>query len=138
MGKIFPAVLFLIVAAPAVAADALCARAGNTIEISECLARSVAEAEETMQQYLAASRARYQADEPQVVEQLDAAQTAWERYREAHCQAVYQVWVGGTIRGNMFHRCQWETTMRRTHEIWRQYLTYMDSTKPILPEPVIE
>lgn len=138
MGKIFLMLLFLIFSAPIAAADALCARAGNTIEISECLAREIAVVEQTLQQYLAASRARYQADEPQVVEQLEAAQAAWEQYQAAHCQAVYDVWVGGTIRGNMFRRCQWETTMQRTHEVWRHYLTYMDSTKPILPEPVID
>ncbi len=31
--------------------------------------------------------------------------------------------------------CLLDMTKKRTHEIWETYLTYMDSTPPILKEP---
>ncbi|EPH6367104.1 lysozyme inhibitor LprI family protein, partial [Vibrio cholerae] len=29
-------------------------------------------------------------------------------------------------------------TRQRTYEIWKNFLTYMDSTAPVLPEPSME
>ena len=32
--------------------------------------------------------------------------------------------------------CMIEATRARTHDIWTDYLTYVDRTPPVLPEPV--
>ena len=56
-------------------------------------------------------------------------------YRDAECGAVYDYWSGGTIRGTEQLACQIDLTRRHTHTIWRLWLTYMDSTPPLLPEP---
>ena len=35
----------------------------------------------------------------------------------------------------MHGKCLLEQTRRRTHDVWKAYLTFMDSTPPLLPEP---
>ena len=66
---------------------------------------------------------------------LEAGQSAWEAYKTSHCDSVYTIWMDGTIRGAMTLSCQINLTEARTHEIWSSYLTYMDSTPAIMPEP---
>ncbi len=34
--------------------------------------------------------------------------------------------------------CKTKLTKQRTHELWENFLTYMDSTPPVLPEPSVE
>ena len=70
-----------------------------------------------------------------VIDTLNQSQQAWLSYRKAHCDAVYEQWSGGTIRGTMFGGCMLRLTQLRIHVIWQDYLTYMDSTEPLLPEP---
>jgi len=55
---------------------------------------------------------------------------------QIECSAVYQKWIDGTIRGLMGGSCSIKLIKRRTHDIWEAYLTYMDSSKSILPEPI--
>jgi len=48
---------------------------------------------------------------------------------------LYDWWKGGTIRGAMTLGCRTRITEARTLEVWRNWLTYVDSTPPILPRP---
>ena len=66
---------------------------------------------------------------------FDKAETLWTSYREAECGAVYDYWRAGTIRTSMELTCEIDLTQRHTHTVWSEWLTYMDSTPPILPEP---
>jgi hypothetical protein len=56
----------------------------------------------------------------------------------SECGAVYKNWIGGSIRGSMALNCQDRLTRMRTYTIWLHWLTYMDSTPPLLPRPDIE
>ena len=75
-------------------------------------------------------------EDKELITMMKEAQTKWVAYEDAHCSAVYQRWIGGTISGLMSGSCSLRLIKRRTHDIWEEYLTYMDSSKPILPEPI--
>ncbi|MDE0552455.1 hypothetical protein OU793_24315, partial [Vibrio sp. VP6] len=61
-----------------------------------------------------------------------------QAYMSSHCDSVYTQWRDGTIRGVMAISCKTKLTKQRTHELWENFLTYMDSTPPVLPEPSVE
>jgi uncharacterized protein YecT (DUF1311 family) len=106
----------------------------STIKMNECISRQVKTAEEELSKYFEESRRQY-ADEPKAIEALHRAQNSWLKFRKDHCDAIYEKWSGGTISGAMHGSCLLEQTRRRTHDLWDTYLTFMDSTPPILPEP---
>ena len=41
------------------------------------------------------------------------------------------------VRWAAYLGCKIALTQARTHWLWRNWLTYMDSTPPILPEPKV-
>ena len=50
---------------------------------------------------------------PRLKLKLQKAQRAWIISRDADCDAVYENWIGGTIRGPMFASCMVEKTSER-------------------------
>jgi uncharacterized protein YecT (DUF1311 family) len=103
-------------------------------DMNNCIVQQVGQAEKELVRYLAQARRSIAAD-PKSVAALDQAQEAWSRFRSAHCDAVYQNWSNGTVRHFMRGSCLLQQTQRRTHDLWQVYLTYVDSTPPVLPEP---
>jgi uncharacterized protein YecT (DUF1311 family) len=91
----------------------------------------VTDAEAILERYLAESR-RLLAGDQGALAALDAAQAAWQSYRDKQCSAVYAVYETGTIRGAQFAGCKLEATERRTYELWQTYIENMVSD---LPEP---
>ena len=128
-----------------VAADIDCERAANTLQINACAAQDLAREEARMNRYLAAARMRLNDNQNAATSGgeasfgpawLDASQSAWTAYADIRCRGVYDRWKGGTIRTVMALDCRIEATRQRTHDIWTDYLTFADSTPPILPEPI--
>jgi uncharacterized protein YecT (DUF1311 family) len=113
-----------------------CEKAITTIEINVCAKKEADRAYLTMENYLDKAKERY-SSEKAVIDSLNKSQEAWLAYRKVHCDAVFEQWSGGTIRGAMFAGCMLRLTKLRTHVIWQDYLTYMDTTEPLLPEPKI-
>lgn len=111
-----------------------CGNPTTTIDINRCASLELQATEAVMQMYLDASKAHY-AEDPVVVEAIDGAQDAWLAYRQAHCDAVFATWRDGTIRTLMALDCSRTLTQQRTFEIWQSFLTYADSTPPVLPQP---
>ena len=129
--------LFLLcVSAPVVAAEN-CQNANTTYEIGVCMAEQLEQQEVEMQHYLAEARARY-ADDKVIVESIEKAQQNWLGYRREQCGSIYNIWRDGTIRSIMGLSCSIRMTKLRTHQIWHSYLTYMENSPPLLPEPMIE
>ena len=120
-----------------------CEDAGATVDVSACLARALERENDRMDGYFAAVISRADelgdrivgADGPEVIEALQLSQSAWLAYRDAECSALYAWWSDGTIRGPKALQCQIDLTRDRTHHLWSAYLTFVDSTPPILPEP---
>lgn len=111
-----------------------CPHANTTLELNQCLVEQLEQQEVTLHHYLAEARARYLADEV-VVEAIDEAQLRWLDYRQQQCGSIYSIWRDGSIRGVMALNCNIRMTRLRTHQIWHSYLTFMDSTPSLLPEP---
>ena len=97
-----------------------------------------------MQQYLLTARERAQAmDEaprsfggPSAQRgYLAGSQAAWSAYARIVCEGVSDAFKDGSIHTAKFLRCMIQMTHERTQVIWRDHLTYADSTPPVLPEP---
>ena len=129
-------VFLLCVAAPVMAADE-CQNANTTYEIGACMAEKLEQQEVEMQHYLAESRARYTDDEL-IVESIEKAQQSWLSYRQEQCGSIYNIWRDGTIRSIMGLSCSIRMTKLRTHQIWHSYLTSMENSSPLLPEPQLD
>ncbi|MCY9863092.1 DUF1311 domain-containing protein [Vibrio coralliirubri] len=111
-----------------------CENAMNTIEINQCAAIELESAQAELDKYLAASF-EHNAYDAELVASIKKAQESWQAYMTAHCDSVYTQWRDGSIRGIMALSCKTTLTKQRTHEVWANFLTYMDSTPPVLPEP---
>ena len=113
-----------------------CENAYSTYAMEYCAAQEREDATKIMRRYLIASYSQYN-ENPEIVEAIKASQKAWEKYEYSNCDAVYTSWTTGSIRGLMSINCSTRITKQRTHELWLNYLTYMDSTPPVLPEPFL-
>lgn len=111
-----------------------CENAMTTREINLCASKEMEAADSKLEEYLNKAQEK-SAQETATVQLLNKSQIAWNAYRKAHCDAIYEMWSGGTISGIMFSGCMVQITKQRIHQIWQDYLTFMDSTPPVLPEP---
>ncbi|MEJ2610137.1 MAG: lysozyme inhibitor LprI family protein [Candidatus Thiodiazotropha sp.] len=132
--KFYIYTLIIVLSLSVQADDVDCDNPTTTIAMNVCAGREVENAESQLEKYVLKAEEKY-ATEKNIVETLRKSQEAWINYRKSYCAAIYEVWSGGTIRGVMFSGCMLKLTKDRTHTIWSDYLTYMDSTPPILPEP---
>jgi len=150
MSKIAALSLVLMLAATAAFATHAAAQPAHcpgetTADNNQCFSERLDRANADLARYVAAARQRLteearsaQAGDTTAAKALtdfDAAEKAWATYADAECGAVYDYWYGGAIRLVQNLDCQISLTRLHTHTIWRQWLTYMDSTPPILPEP---
>lgn len=124
----------------------ICRRDGNGLEVIACAHDDLNAEEVRMLTYLVAARERaidadresgaYGGRPTQQLAYINASQSAWDAYAEIRCGGVYDQWRHGTNGIVMSLECQIAATRQRTHDIWTDYLTFEDSTPPILPEPV--
>lgn len=112
-----------------------CPDAVTTLDLNECLAALLDGARHRQAAYLQTALTR-NADRPDLAEMIKASDAAFAAYSDAECKAVYEDWKDGTIRGAMFLSCQIALVDARTRTVWQNWLTYMDSTPPDLPEPL--
>jgi uncharacterized protein YecT (DUF1311 family) len=112
-----------------------CATAETTIDVNNCLGAQVERSQVRLERYLQAAEDRYADGQPAVRFGIEASQRAFEAYRAIECSAVYEDWKDGTIRNAMALGCTLRLNDERTNTVWANWLQYMDSTPPILPEP---
>lgn len=111
----------------------------TTREVERCLADDLARADAELNRYYGAAVKRLTEEkQAAALAHLRASERAWIQYRDAECGAVYEWWKQGTIRGTMDLGCRINVTKARTSTIWRNWLTYADSTPPLLPRPTEE
>jgi uncharacterized protein YecT (DUF1311 family) len=133
--------MIALLLALAVASGADPCQGDTTLAVNSCLAGQRDAANAELDRYLAAARHRLAQDDDPAVPQkeltggFDKAQADWLAYRKAACDTVYTFWQGGTIRTAQALQCAIDLTHARTRFIWQTFLTYPDSTPPILPEP---
>ena len=128
-------VMALAAAAPPPAKADPC-KGSTTPDVNACLSLSLDRSKARLGKYIEAALQRYGENSGSSVRLgIQAAQDAFEAYRSIECAAVYENWKDGTIRGAMSLSCETRLTDARTHDIWQDWLQYMDSTPPVLPEP---
>lgn len=108
----------------------------TTVEAERCVAADLASADADLNRYYAAAVARLTRERrTTALAKLRASERAWIAYREAECDAVWEYWKGGTVRGTFSAECGLRLTRARTMAIWTDWLTYVDSSPPLLPRP---
>lgn len=108
---------------------------GTTYAINQCLAGVLERADERRKRYFDTATGSAD-DASELAGLMRKSSEGFEAYRENECGSVYEQWKDGSIRNAMFLRCSIRLTDQRTHDIWRNWLTYQDSSEPILPEPM--
>ncbi len=128
--------LLLICISPFVQSDEIdCDNAINTYEMNVCAKKEMVAADVALNKALSQAKDKY-ANEATLLKLLAFSQDAWLIYRKAHCDGVYEKWAGGSIRGVMFGQCMLSLTEQRTQNIWSHYLTDMDYSPTLMPEPM--
>lgn len=109
---------------------------GTTDDIEACRYRHVKTSEETLEKYItAASKRLTQKGKTRALATFYSGQKNWSLYRSQECDSVALFFQPGTIADLMKIDCLQKLTDVRMHEVWNNWLRYMDSTLPILPEP---
>lgn len=111
-----------------------CTEGKTTNDVEVCVAGIAEKATENLKRYIAVARERI-GDDKQALKAFEAVQTAFEAYEKSMCDAVYQYWREGTIRGTKSQCCSLRLLNDRTVSVWEEYLQYEDSTPPPLPRP---
>ena len=111
-----------------------CVEVKTTIDRMDCLIKQISIADEKLKTYVKAAQTRATSFGLDALK-ISGEQAAWERYRGEHCGNVYLLWSQGTIRYEMAALCNLKLTKDRTSDVWRAYLTFLDSTPPVLPDP---
>ena len=133
MNKFF-ILLFSIYSVNALSDDFNCDEAMTTPQVNYCAGVELEKAQHEMNAYLVKSKEHNNGD-LELIKSINVAQKAWLLYADAHCDSIYTQWRDGTIRGVMSLSCKTKVTKQRTHEIWANFLAYIDSTPAVLPEP---
>ena len=110
-------------------------RSGSTTtEVNACFTDEAQQRDRSLDQYRAAAlKAMGDAGEDPTA--FVKGQAAWAAYRDAHCDAVAEHWKDGAIRTQKELACHIDLSAQRAHQIWKDYLTFANSTPPILPKP---
>lgn len=122
-----------------------CDRSGSMPEMKGCAQNDLTREQARMKRYLDAAMVRARGRDEGSIEYgprsrqaayLSESQKAWEAYAASRCAGVREETSGGTMGGLGYAWCMTTTTRQRTHDVWSDYLTYADTTPPVLPEPV--
>lgn len=108
----------------------------TTPEVNACLGSEYSQADMFLNKYYKAAIQQAKTYKGgNTVKDLINAQRAWIKYRDSECHAAADKYRGGTIASSMETSCLIRTTRIRTYLIWRNWLTFVDSTPPLLPRP---
>jgi uncharacterized protein YecT (DUF1311 family) len=111
----------------------------TTLEINACFEARFKHSDAVLNRYYQAALKRIGNDDGGKTRQEFAkGERSWIAYRDAECGALFDHWSGGTIRVSMALDCDIRLTGLRTYAIWQDWLTYPDSTPPVLPRPNVE
>ena len=106
----------------------------TTYERMDWQKASIDQLRKRMELYLDKARERFAKDK-KLLQLIDESQKRWEAYTDAEYAAVYQYWGDGSMAGVAAQDSLKQLIRFRTYVIWENYLTFMDSTPPLLPEP---
>lgn len=94
--------------------DDPCPNAQSQLEMNQCASNTYKAADGELNQAYRKLVAMLDTEEKV---QLKVAQTAWLKYRDAHCQFVGDQYKGGSIRPMIYAFCLADVTRNRTTEL---------------------
>lgn len=113
--------------------------------MDKCGVTMINQLKTVQEKYIAAIQHKIQTDykdDPAIlketIEAFDKENIAWDTLINAASDATYSYWQQGTIRGVMNTGRKIELIKYRIHNQWNNWLTYIDSTPAILPEPLFD
>ncbi|WP_205393062.1 lysozyme inhibitor LprI family protein [Xanthomonas hydrangeae] len=127
--------ILTLLSCPALQAAPRCFNPATTAESNACWNDEVGLSQHRLNDYLAAARERAITELNIPAEAFDNAQTAWTSYRELQCDNVRRQWGIATVGQAKAASCLVELNDQRSHDLWKHYLTYIDRTPAIRPEP---
>jgi uncharacterized protein YecT (DUF1311 family) len=130
--------LSLLVVAAAAALNMTPCPGANTLELNACLNARLERSDATLNRYYRTALSRISKENGgKPAETFIKAERSWIAYRDSECSSVFERY-GGTIRVSVGLECSIRLTGLRTYAIWRDWLTYPDSTPPLLRRPDVE
>jgi uncharacterized protein YecT (DUF1311 family) len=127
----------LLLAAAAASSAAPCPGT-TTIEVNACLNARLERSDATLNHYYQTALERITKENgSKPAQEFIKAERSWISYRDSECASAFDRY-DGTIRVSVGLECSIRLTRLRTYSIWRDWLTYPDSTPPLLPRPNVE
>jgi uncharacterized protein YecT (DUF1311 family) len=110
----------------------------TAIAVNACLNARLEQSDAALNRYYETALRRIRRENgAKVAQEFVRAERSWIVYRDSECKSVFDRY-GGTIRVSVGLDCSIRLTRLRTYAIWRDWLTYVDSTPPLLPRPEVE
>ena len=110
----------------------------TTIDVNECLNDRLARSDAVLSRYYKLALSRIGRENGnKAAREFVKAERSWIAYRDSECTSAFDRY-GGTIRVSVELDCRIRLTTLRTYAIWRDWLTYPDSTRALLPRPNVE
>jgi uncharacterized protein YecT (DUF1311 family) len=97
---------------------AQCKDAMSTRDMEDCAASEYKKADGELNRIYQETLRKLQPKDAQL---LRKAQRSWLAYRDAHCDAQYQLYSGGSIAPVILAQCRWTLTAQRAKEIKESY-----------------
>ncbi|PPU51856.1 hypothetical protein XarbCFBP6827_09825 [Xanthomonas arboricola] len=109
----------------------------TTSASNACWNQQVGISQERLDDYLATARDTAISTSGVPADAFDNAQTAWTTYRDLQCGNVRTRWRDATVRPAKIASCIVDLNDQRAHDLWKHYLTYVDRTPSLRPEPAL-
>jgi uncharacterized protein YecT (DUF1311 family) len=106
----------------------------SQLDTTACVGAQAGQARLKLQRYLAAAGVRLR-QQPGAAEAFADAQAKWEAFVEADCASIRTWYDPGSIKDEAYLSCKLRHFRRRTADVWKAFLTFADTTPPVLPDP---
>jgi uncharacterized protein YecT (DUF1311 family) len=116
MRFVLPLLLFSLLTARGAAAQ--CKDAMSTRDMEDCASSEYKKADTELNRVYQETLKKLQPTDAQL---LRKAQRAWLAYRDAHCDAQYRLYTGGSIAPVILAQCRATLTAQRATEIKESY-----------------
>jgi uncharacterized protein YecT (DUF1311 family) len=103
-------------------------------DVQNCISIEAKQSEKLLNKYLKASVEQYFGDD-KTIQNIEQTQKIWQKYKNQQCNSVYDMWQGASVTFVEQLSCQVRLNRYRAYELWSVYLTYADSTLPVLKKP---
>jgi uncharacterized protein YecT (DUF1311 family) len=115
-----------------------CIQNANTDkDVENCIYQELKQSTDNLNTYLYSALGHHSGDD-KTIKNIKSTQVFWNKYIKFYCGNIYEFWQGTSIAIVKNMECNIRVNKYRTFELWQSYLTYEDSTKPVLKAPILQ